>query len=95
VINRARRSFVITMGLLIFGFIAIAIAVVYRSGSTEAPGAAYEAGVIAVPAGAEVVSAVPAEGMIAVTYRTSEGMRLRLINGATGALIRDIPFAEE
>lgn len=96
VIARARRSFAFSIGLLMLGFMAVALALVYRSGrGDETPIDGYSAGVLAVPAGAEIVSAVPSEGMIAVAYELDGVTRLRLIDGQTGAVLRDIDFVRE
>ena len=96
VIARARRSFAFSIGLLLLGFIAIALALVYRSGrGDETAQEAYSAGVLTLPANAEVVSAVPAEGMFAITYSVAGKTRLRMIDGTTGAVIRDIDFVSE
>lgn len=95
VISRARRSFMVSIGLLIFGFMAVAGAVVYRTSGSSDKGSAYEVGALAVPAGAVVISAVPSDGMIAITYELSGVTKLRLVNGTTGAVIRDIGFVSE
>lgn len=96
VIARARRSFGFSIGLLILGFVAVALALVYRSGAKqETPGEAYSAGVLTLPAGAEIYSAVPSEGMFAIAYEVSGTKRLRLIDGKTGAIVRDIDFVSQ
>lgn len=96
VITRARRSFAFSIGLLMLGFIAVALALVYRSGRDEGNlGDKYAAGVLVVPSGAAVISAVPSEGMIAIAYELDGKTRLRLVHGTTGALIRDIDFATD
>ena len=96
VIARARRSFAFSIGLLLLGFAAVAIALVYRTGGGEGtPGDAYAAGVLTLPAGAEVISAAPSEDMFAIAYSVEGKTRLRLIDGTTGAVIRDIDFVSE
>ena len=96
VIARARRSFGFSIGLLLLGFVAVALALVYRTGGDDGTVEnRYVAGVLAVPSGATIVSAVPAEGMIAVTYTLEDRTKLRLIDGSTGAIIRDIEFVSE
>lgn len=93
---RARRSFGISIGLMLVGFIAVALALVYRSGGgDENLGERYAVGVLVVPAGAAIVSAVPSEGMVAITYELAGETKLRLVHGTTGAIIRDIGFASE
>ena len=95
VIGRARRSFAFSIGLLVIGFIAVAAALVYRSGESNAPGGEYSAGVLALPDGAEVISIVPSDGMFAAAYRLGGKTRLRLINGETGAILRDVDVVSE
>jgi hypothetical protein len=41
------------------------------------------------------VSAVPAEGLVAITYKLDGKIRLRLVHGTTGAIMRDIDFVAE
>lgn len=95
-IARARRSFGFSIGLLLLGFVAVALALVYRTGGgDESADQTYVAGVLAVPSGAEVISAVPSEGMISVAYTLDGVTKLRLIDGTTGAIIRDIDFVSE
>lgn len=84
------------MALLILGFVAVAFALVYRTGGgEEMAGGDYAAGVLTVPAGAEVISAAPSEGMFAVAYELEGKRRLRLIDATTGAVIRDIDFVTD
>lgn len=81
---------------MLLGFVAVALALVYRTGgSDDSADQRYVAGVLAVPAGAAVVSAVPSEGMIAVAYTLDGATKLRLIDGTTGAVLRDIDFVSE
>ena len=95
-IARAKRSFVFSIGLLIVGLIAVALAIVYRSdGSKDSGIVKYSAGALIVPTGAEILSAVPGEGMIAITYISNGNTKLRLVDGTTGAVIRDIDFVSE
>lgn len=75
---------------------AVALALVYRTGrGDETPSEGYSAGVLAVPAGAEIISAVPSDGMFAIAYTLDGIERLRLIDGKTGAIIRDIDFVRQ
>lgn len=91
IIGRARRSFGFSIAVLLIGFIAIAFALVYRATrDTGLPADRYALGEIALPAGADVVSIVPSEGMVAVTYRVGGVTQLRLIDGKTGKVLRDI-----
>jgi hypothetical protein len=99
IIARARKSFVFTIGLLIVGFIIIAGALVYRASKdpsgTAVAEAAYAAAAVKIPAGAEIVSAVAAGGDISVTYKNGSATSLRIFDGKTGALLREIPVVSE
>lgn len=96
VIARARRSFAFSIGLLVLGFIAIAVAIVYRSGRDEAPNeGAYTLGQIVAPAGARVISIAPGDGLIALSYELEGKILVRLIAGETGLVLRDIPVLED
>ena len=68
IIARARRSFLFSIGLLIVGFIAIGGALVYRSMNTgekaPATGSDYVIAALKIPDGAEVISAVAADGKV-------------------------------
>jgi hypothetical protein len=102
VIARARKSFIFTIGLLIVGFMVIAGALVYRatrdSGgapATAVDASAYAAPAVKVPAGATIVSAVAAGGEISVTYRNGSATNLRIFDGKTGAILREVPLVSE
>lgn len=98
IIGRARRSFVFSIGLLIVGFIAIGGALVYRasqnSGSSPT-GADYVIAAMPIPAGAEVVSAVAADGRVTLTYRLGSMTSVRIFDGKSGAMLREIPVVSE
>jgi hypothetical protein len=83
---KARRSFGISIGILLLGFMAIGIALVYRV-MRDAPPPAVAAEVF-LPAGADVVSALVAEGAINVTYTLNGVTTLSLFDQATGELTR-------
>ena len=100
VIKRAKRSFLIMIGLLIIGLVAVAIAIVYRTDGKDESASSnnitnYSAGMIVVPDGADILSAIPSEGMFAIAYSVNGKIRLRLIDGTTGAIIRDIDFIKQ
>ena len=102
IIARARKSFVFTIGLLIVGFIIIAGALVYRasrdSGAAPAAGggeAAYAAAAVKIPAGATVVSAIASGGDITVTYKNGSATSIRIFDGKTGSILREIPVVSE
>lgn len=80
------------------GFIAIGGALVYRaaqSGGSGATGADYVVASLKLPEGAEVVSAVAADGTLTVTYRVGPLTSVRIIDGRSGDLIREIPVVSE
>ncbi len=91
VLRRARRSLAISMGLLLLGLMVVAVALVYRAGrSEEAPASPYALAQVELPAGAQIVSAVAADGLVSVTF-TAEGRTvLRVFDGASGALVREL-----
>jgi len=87
-LGKARRSFGISIGILLLGFMAIGFALVYRVLRDAPPPPVAE--VVSVPAGAEVVSAVVAEGAITVTYRLNGTVVMALFNQETGELTRSV-----
>lgn len=98
VIGRAKRSFLVSIGLLLVGFLAIAGALIYRStqGNSSAPsGADYVIASLRIPAGAEIVSAVAADGRLTVTYRAGPLTSVRIFDGRSGEMIREIPVVSE
>jgi hypothetical protein len=88
VLKRARRSFGVSVGILLLGFMAIAFALVYRVMRDAPPPAVAE--VVTLPAGAEVVSSLVADGAVNVTYRVAGETVLALYDPASGELIRQI-----
>ena len=91
--GKARRSFGISIGILLLGFMAIGIALVYRVMRDAPPPAVAES--VAVPAGAEIVSAVVSEGAINVTYTLGGVTTLALFDEATGVLTRRVLIGVE
>ena len=47
------------------------------------------------PAGAEIVSAVAADGQLTVTYKVGAMTSVRIFDGKTGEMIREIPIVSE
>lgn len=88
-----------SIGLLLVGFIAIAIALVYRSSqsapASSAPASAYAAQALRLPQGAEVVSAVASGGTVSVTYRIGPAMQVRIFDGATGEMKQQLDIVIE
>ena len=90
---KARRSFGISIGILLLGFMAIGIALVYRVMRDAPPPAVAES--VSVPPGAEVVSAVVSEGAINVTYSVNGITTLALFDQATGEMTRSVVIGTE
>ena len=100
IIARARKSFLFSIGLLIVGFIAIAGALVYRSvnmggGGSDSGASEYVIAAMTIPSGAEIVSAVAADGKVTVTYKAGLMTSVRIFDGKTGEMIREIPVLSE
>jgi hypothetical protein len=98
IIARARKSFMVTMGLLVLGFIAIGVALIYRSSNTgggSSSGAEYVIASLKLPTGAEVVSAVAADGKVTLTYKSGLMTSVRIFDGKTGEMVREIPIVSE
>ena len=86
--GKARRSFGISIGILLLGFMAIGFALVYRVMRDKPP--QEMAAAVSVPAGAEVISAVVADGAVNVTYRLGGVVTLGLYDQVTGELTRSV-----
>jgi hypothetical protein len=96
VLTRARKSFFISIGLLLLGLMAIGGAVVYRtSQSSPVASGDYVIAALNIPAGSEVVSAVAADGHVTVTYRLGAMTSVRIFDGKSGEMIREIPVVSE
>lgn len=84
------------MLVMLIGFMAVVLVVVYRlvgmgGDSTER----YALEAIALPAGAQVISAQVQEGLLTVTYAAETGQAIRIFDGETGELVREIAIAAE
>jgi hypothetical protein len=99
IIGRARRSFLFSIGVLIVGFIVIGGALVYRatrdSASAPPTGADYVIAALKVPANAEIVSAVAADGQVTLTYKVGAMTSVRIFDGKSGEMLREIPVVSE
>jgi len=91
--SKARRSFGISIGILLLGFMAIGIALVYRVMRDAPPPAVAES--VMLERGAEVVSAVVSDGLINVTYTAGGWTVLALFDQTTGAFVRRVVLQEE
>lgn len=96
-IGRARRSFLLSIGLLLVGFIVVGAVVVYRAsqGSGGPSGADYVIASLKIPPGAEIISAVAADGQLTVTYRAGPMTSVRIFDGKSGEMIREIPVVSD
>jgi hypothetical protein len=97
VLKRARRAFFVSIALLIVGLFAIGGALIYRSSQSggNPTGADYVISALKLPKNAEVISAVAADGRLTVTYRNGAMTSVRIIDGRSGELIREIPVVSE
>ena len=94
---RARRSFLVSIGVLLLGFIAIAGVLVYRSsqGSGQQAAGQYAAQALRLPQGAEIVSAVASGGTVSVTYRIGPSLQVRIFDGTTGEMKQQLDIVTE
>jgi hypothetical protein len=97
IIGRARKSFLFSIGVLILGFIAIGGALVYRAVQDRPPpsGDGYVIAALRLPPDAEIISAVAADGQLTVTYRSGAMTSVRIFDGRSGELVREIPVLSE
>jgi len=93
---RARRSFMVSMGVLLVGFMVIAGLLVYRSAqSGSSSGGGYGAAALVLPAGAELLSASATDGQVTLTVRREGGTFVRIHDGQTGVLIAEIQVVSQ
>lgn len=90
--GKARRSFGISIGILLLGFMAIGVALVYRVMRDAPPPAMAES--VAVEPGAQVLAAVVNNGVINVTYVADGVTTLALFDQATGEYISRVILNE-
>ncbi|MDB5542065.1 MAG: hypothetical protein JWQ89_3792 [Devosia sp.] len=95
-LSRARKSFLVSIGLLFVGLIAVGAAIVYRASQSEGKGGGdYVIASLQIPAGGEVISAVAADGRVTVTYKLGAMTSVRIFDGKSGGMIREIPVVSE
>lgn len=92
-LGKARRSFAVSMGILLLGFMAIGFALVYRAVRDSPPPNIAES--VALPAGAEVISALNTDGTIQVTFRAGDAVMLNVFDAGTGELERSVQIGAE
>ena len=92
-LGKARRSFAVSMGILLLGFMAIGVALVYRVMRDSPPPAV--AASVSIPAGAEVISALNTDGTIQVTFVAGGATMLNVYDAGTGELQRSVQIGME
>ena len=100
--KKARLAFALMLGVMILGLIVVGGTLVYRLTRGDVPGATgaapetpYSAASLKLPAGATILSAVAAGGDISVTFRNGSATTLRIFDGRTGAILREVPLVAE
>jgi len=92
-LGKARRSFAISMGILLLGFMAIGFALVYRVMRDSPPPAVAES--VSIPAGAAVISAISTDGTVQVTFSAGGATMLNIYDAGTGELERSVQIGTE
>lgn len=92
-LGKARRSFGISIGILLLGFMAIGFALVYRVMRDSPPPTM--AASVSIPGGAEVISAINVDGTVQVTYRAGGAVLLNIFDAGTGMLTRSVEIGAE
>jgi hypothetical protein len=93
ILARARRSFGISIGILLLGFMAVGFALVYRAMRDAPPPAMAER--ISLPSGLDITSAVVVDGTIQIVTRQGPAAMLNIFDAGTGELIRVINILPE
>ncbi|SEA36138.1 hypothetical protein SAMN05428936_103168 [Pelagibacterium halotolerans] len=93
---KARRRAGLSMLVMMVGFMAVVLAVVYRLATmgndvTDR----YALQLIALPEGAQVISAQVQDGLVTVTYGAQSGQAIRIFDGETGEMVREISVVVE
>ncbi|SMQ74564.1 hypothetical protein SAMN06295905_2312 [Devosia lucknowensis] len=81
------------MGILLLGFMAIGVALVYRVMRDSPPPAI--AAEVAVPEGAEILSALNTDGTIQVTFSAGGATMLNIYDAGTGELVRSVTIGTD
>jgi len=96
ILAKARRRAGLSMLVMMVGFMAIAVVVVYRLATMGSdPAERYALETIALPAGAQVISTQVQDGLVTVTYGVDGAQAIRIFHGATGELAREIAVVVE
>lgn len=92
----ARKRAGWSMLVMMVGFMAIAVVVVYRLAVMDSdPAGQYALQSIALPAGAQVISSQVQDGLVTVTYDAGGSQAIRIFDGETGEILRDIAVVAE
>ncbi len=93
---KARRRAGLSMLVMMVGFMAVVLVVVYRL-ATMGGGVAeqYALEAIALPEGAQVISTQVQDGLVTVSYDAQTGQAIRIFDGASGQLMREIAVTAE
>lgn len=93
---KARRRAGLSMLVMLAGFMTIVLVVVYRLATMSSDVASeYGLEAVALPAGAQVVATQVQDGLVTVTYSAQEGQGIRIFDGETGELVREIAVIAE
>lgn len=96
IMAKARRRAAISMLIMLVGFMAIALVVVYRlSAMGSADEGRYGAEAIALPQGASVISTQIGDGLVNVTYEIDGATAIAIFDGATGEQVGTIAVETE
>ena len=93
---KARRRAAISMLVMLIGFMAVVLVVVYRlvtMGSDVSDRYALQS--IALPAGAQVIATQVQDGLLTVTYSAQGAQAIRIFDGETGEMVREIAITTE
>jgi predicted nucleic acid-binding Zn ribbon protein len=91
VMAKARRRAGLSMLVMMVGFMAVVLAVVYRLATMGGDVTdQYALQSIALPEGAQVISAQVQDGLVTVTYGAEGGQAIRIFDGETGEMVREI-----
>lgn len=93
---KARRRAGWSMLVMMAGFMTIVLAVVYRL-ATMSPDTddRFALQAIALPEGARIVSTQLQDALVTVTYLAGDTQAIRIFDGRTGALVREIAVVAE
>ncbi len=84
------------MLVMLLGFMAIVLVVVYRLVTMSSDGSElYALASVALPAGAEVIAAQAQDGLLTITYAAEGAQAIRIFDGETGDMVREIAITTD